>query len=181
MLHCCHAGCNTSSVKRFIYSTSSKHFLISSSLHVMACVQMHMSQSARPTGPSAAGRGQVVAGPLGWAAVAVAAAGLIWLLFSRTLSGWVAGWGKGGRQGGKWVSDRSLGGRMVGARHLLLGVQPSNSLQMLFATTVVSSCDQYLTKVENNTQTIWVKHRESCTNPVAETIFTDACFVHLQY
>ncbi len=70
---------------------------------------------------------------------------------------------------------------MVGARHLLLGVQPSNSLQMLFATTVVSSCDQYLTKVENNTQTIWVKHRESCTNPVAETIFTDACFVHLQY
>ncbi|DBA86176.1 TPA: hypothetical protein ACH3X1_005685 [Trebouxia sp. C0004] len=75
--------------------------------------EMHMSQSARPTGPSAAGRGQGVAGPLGWVAFAVAAVGLIWLLFSKTLSGWVAGWGKGGRQGGKWVSDRSLGGRMV--------------------------------------------------------------------
>ncbi|DBA73106.1 TPA: hypothetical protein ACH3X2_010045 [Trebouxia sp. C0005] len=75
--------------------------------------EMHMSQSARPTGPSAPGRGQAVAGPLGWAAFAVAAAGLVWLLFSKSISRWVAGWGKGGRQGGKWVSDRSLGGRMV--------------------------------------------------------------------
>ena len=105
----------------FIYSTSSKHFLISSRLHAVACVQMHMSQSARPTGPSAPGRGQAVAGPLGWAAFAVAAAGLVWLLFSKSISRWVAGWGKGGRQGGKWVSDRSLGGRMVGVLHLLLG------------------------------------------------------------
>ena len=88
----------------------------------MACVQMYMSQSARPTGTPAAGRGQAVAGPLGWAAVAVAAVGLIWLVFSKTLSGWVASWGKGGRHGGKWVSDRSLGGRMVGNLHSLLGV-----------------------------------------------------------
>lgn len=97
----------------------------------MNCVQMHMSQSARPTGPSAAGRGQAVAGPLGWAAFAVAAVGLIWLLFGKTLSGWVARWGKGGRQGGKWVSDRSLGGRVVGKSALLLGVQPSNGSQMI--------------------------------------------------
>ena len=94
-------------------------------------MQMHMSQSARPTGPSAAGRGQVVAGPLGWAAFAVAAVGLIWLFFSKTLSGWVAGWGKGGRQGGKWVSDRSLGGRMVGESAVAVARTARNGSHMI--------------------------------------------------
>ncbi len=85
----------------------------STSVQVLVALQMHMSVAARPAAPSPSGRGRVTAGPLGWVAVVVAAAGLIWLLFGKTLSGWAARWGRGGKTGGKWVSDRSLGGKMV--------------------------------------------------------------------
>ena len=76
-------------------------------------MQMHMSAAARPIAPSYSGRGHATAGPLGWLAAVAAAAGLVWLVFGKALSSWAARFGPGGRTGGKWVSDRSLGGRMV--------------------------------------------------------------------
>ena len=72
-----------------------------------------MSESARPTAPSHSGSRQNTAGPLGWLAVVVAAAGLLWLIFGKAVSAALARWGQGGKKGGKWVSDRSLGGKMV--------------------------------------------------------------------
>lgn len=76
-------------------------------------MQMHMSAAARPIAPSYSGRGHATAGPLGWLAAVAAAAGLVWLVFGKALSSWAARFGPGGRTGGKWVSDRSLGGKMV--------------------------------------------------------------------
>ncbi|KAL3159780.1 hypothetical protein ABBQ38_010187 [Trebouxia sp. C0009 RCD-2024] len=75
--------------------------------------EMHMGEAARPTAPSYSGQRGATAGPLGWLAVAAAAAGLVWLFFGKLISGAMSQWGRGGKKGGKWVSDRSLGGRMV--------------------------------------------------------------------
>ena len=77
---------------------------------------MHMSEAARPMAPSysaSRGRSGVTAGPLGWLAAAAAAAGLLWLFFGKAISSALSQWGQGGKKGGKWVSDRSLGGKMV--------------------------------------------------------------------
>lgn len=76
-------------------------------------LQMHLGEAARPTAPSYSGQRGATAGPLGWLAVAAAAAGLVWLFFGKLISRAMAQWGRGGKKGGKWVSDRSLGGRMV--------------------------------------------------------------------
>ena len=79
--------------------------------------QIHISEAARPSAPSysaSRGRSGATAGPLGWLAVAAAAAGLLWLFFGKAISSAMLQWGRGGKKGGKWVSDRSLGGRMVG-------------------------------------------------------------------
>ena len=75
---------------------------------------MHIHATARPTAPSHhSGQRQATAGPLGWLAVIAAAAGLLWLIFGKALSSALAQWGQGGKTGGKWVRDRSLGGKMV--------------------------------------------------------------------
>ena len=76
-------------------------------------VQIHMSEAARPTAPSYSSSRGPTAGPLGWLAVAAAAAGLLCLFFGKAISRVISQWGRGGNKGGKWVSDRSLGGRMV--------------------------------------------------------------------
>lgn len=77
-------------------------------------MQMHLAEAARPTAPpSYSGHRGATAGPLAWLTVAAAAVGLLWLFFGKLISRVMSQWGRGSKKGGKWVSDRSLGGRMV--------------------------------------------------------------------
>lgn len=89
---------------------------------------MHMGMSARPSPAATPGSVRAVRGSLGWLALLAAAASLIWLVFGKALSAWARSWRGRGDAGGKWVRDRSLGGKMVSSFALVLRCCPHHDL-----------------------------------------------------
>lgn len=79
-------------------------------------MQMHMSESARPGPAATPGSVKAVRGGLGWIAVLAAVAAVAWLVFGKALSALLQSWRQGAGGGGKWVRDRSLGGKMVSSK-----------------------------------------------------------------